>query len=212
MANSVRFEEMSTRLTELHRHLLPTVFSATGEYSDEELDRARGYRLLVHAEIEAYLEDISRAVVTNAIRLWKHDKQPTFSIIAFLASYHSGWSVGDDVNNEEIVKLARSRSIKDSIDEIIDLAQIQFIKKLNNNHGVREKNLKSLMLPTGVDIDDIDSTWITNLDDFGKLRGDLAHKTKSATDEINPMDEYTRVKSLLKGLQDLDQCIQLCGV
>jgi len=76
---------------------------------------------------------------------------------------------------------------------------------LKQNHGVREKNLKSLILPTGLDLTQLNSTWITNLDDFGKLRGEIAHQTVGATTAINPQDEYKRVVDLLQGIKDLDQ-------
>ena len=75
--------------------------------------------------------------------------------------------------------------IKEAVSEIIDQAQTQFIQNLQNNHGVREKNLKTLILPTGVELSDLDSTWIADLDDFGKQRGEVAHTAKKATGGIN---------------------------
>ena len=42
--------------------MLPEKFSPTGDYSDRQLDRARGFRLLAHAEIEAFLEDIGAII------------------------------------------------------------------------------------------------------------------------------------------------------
>lgn len=60
MAPSKRFIELKGRLVELRQNLLPVKFSATGDYTDIQMDHARGYRLLAHAEIESYLEDVSR--------------------------------------------------------------------------------------------------------------------------------------------------------
>lgn len=206
MPQSKRFGILSKRLTELRQHMLPKQFSPTGSYSKREEDRARGYRLLIHAEIESYLEDISRTLVTDRIRAWKKTNTPSNLLIAFIACYHSGWIELDDDHNLNIISLARGRSkSKDSVDEIIDLAQTQFIKVLKQNHGVREKNLRSLILPTGLDLTQLNSTWITNLDDFGKLRGEIAHQTVGVTTAINPQDEYKRVVDLLQGIKDLDQ-------
>lgn len=208
MSVSARFKQLRTRLAELREHLLPKSFSLTGDYTDRELDRARGYRLLVHAEIESYLEDISRETITHAIRGWKASKKPSIGIISFLASYHSSWSVTDSACNEDIIQIAKSRkNIKDSIDEIIDLAQRQYIKKVQDNHGVKEVNLKTLILPTGVDMSLLDQSWITNLDNFGSNRGEVAHKSKQAQTPINPKDEYELVKNLLSGLESLDKQI-----
>ena len=208
MAISARFEELKSRLQELKLHMLPEEFSPTGNYSEPELDRAKGYRLLVHAEIEAYLEDVSRSVVTNGIRKWKQDGRPSVLIVSFLASYHSSWAVNDDKSNEEIIQIAKSRkNMSDSLNEIVDLAQRQFIAKIRENHGIKENNFKTLIIPTGVDIDSLDQTWLTNLTNFGSSRGEIAHKSKRATGEINPKDEYTMVCGLVDGLETLDEFI-----
>lgn len=163
--------------------------------------------MLVHAEIESYLEDIVKETITDCIRNWKSNRKPSSLLIAFLASYHSSWNVNDKTSNEEIIQIAKSRKRKDSVSEIITAAMGQFVKIIEGNHGVREDNFKSLILPTGVDIDQLDQTWLTNLDNFGKLRGEIAHKTKRTTTQVNPKDEFDRVKSLLRGLRDLDVLI-----
>lgn len=165
MRVSNRFKELRARLRELKLHLLPNTFSPTGDYSDRQQDRARGYRLLVHAEIESYLEDVSRETVTQAIRDWKSNQKPSIVIVSFLASYHSSWNVVEEITNEEIIQIAKSRkNVKDSVEEVIDLAQRQFTQKLKENHGVKDKNFKTLILPLGVEISSLDQTWLTNLD------------------------------------------------
>lgn len=205
MPLSKRFLELKKRLSELRRHMLPTKFSPTGSYTERQQDRALGYRLLAHAEIESYLEDIVRTVVTDKIRAWKKSRIPSNLLLAFLACYHSGWNEFDEENKLRIIELARARKkITDRVEEIIDQAQKQFIQLLENNHGIREKNLKPLILPTGVDLKDLDNTWISDIDDFGKSRGYVAHSTKTTIGSINPEDEYNRVKALVTGLKELD--------
>lgn len=209
MALSERFKELESRLSELRKNLLPAEFSPTGQYTDKEQDCARGYRLLAHAEIESYLEDISRETVTEAIRLWKKERKPSRSLISFLASYHSSWNVSDQISNEEIIQIAKSRiNAKESISKVIDLAQTQYLQRLKDNHGVKENNLFTLIIPTGVDVSELDSTWLTNLNNFGSLRGNAAHNSKLATDEINPKDEFSRINSLLVGLKQLDKIME----
>jgi hypothetical protein len=188
--------------------MLPAKFSPTGDYSDRQLDRTRGYRLLVHAEIESYLEDVAREAVMQAIQDWKKNKKPSTILLSFLAAYHSGWNSNDERENEEIVRLAKNRSrVKESVNEAIDIAQKQYITIVRDNHGVKEKNFKRLIIPLGIEIDELDGTWLTNLDNFGASRGETAHKTKRATGQINPEDELTTVKKLLDGLKELDEKI-----
>ncbi len=208
MQLSERYKELKSRLRELRHHLLPATFSPTGDYTDRQLDRTRGYRLLVHAEIESYLEDVSKETVTQAIRDWKANKKPSNIIVSFLASYHSSWSVTEEIKNEELIQIAKSRkNAKDSVVEVINLAQKQFIQKLKENHGIKDKNFKTLILPTGIDIGSLDQTWLTNIDSFGAKRGEVAHKSKRTQGTINPKDEFDTVQALLSGLQELDKKI-----
>lgn len=210
MPVSTRFRALQRRLSELRKYMLPSTFSPTGIYSSRQQDRARGYRVLAHAEIESYLEDMARESVTDAIRCWKSSGRPSMILLSFLAAYHSGWDLEDERTNDEIIRLARRRTrVKDTVNEAIDIAQKQFVTVIQNNHGIKETNFKRLVLPLGVDVDALDSTWITNLDNFGSSRGETAHKAKMASGEINPEDEYETVKQLLVGLKELDSKIQV---
>ncbi len=208
MALSRRFRDLKSRVRELRNHLLPRTFSPTGDYTDRQMDRARGFRLLVHAEIESYLEDVSRDTVTDAIRRWKGEGISSRSLVSFLASYHSSWSVSDTISNDEIMQIAKSRkNIKESVEKIIDLAQTQFIQRIQNNHGIIEDNFYGLIVPTGVDISKLDQTWIASLSSFGSLRGKVAHQSKMVVGTINPEDELKTVNDLIKGIEALDKCI-----
>lgn len=209
MPLSNRYKQLRSRLSELRKHMLPATFSPTGDYSDRQQDRARGYRLLAHAEIESYFEDLSKETVTEAIRKWKTSDKPSNIMISFLASYHSSWSAGDEVSNEELIQIAKSRKNKESIAEVIRLAQSQFAKKLKDNHGVKDKNFKTLFLPTGVDIDSLDQTWLANIDGFGTKRGEVAHSAKQTQGAINPKDEFNTVCLLMSGIKELDSRIMM---
>lgn len=209
MANSQRFLKLEERLQELRQHMLPENFSEIGEYTEKELDLARGYKLLAHAEIESFLEDIAKNKVLQVIREWETQRKPSLTLISFLASYHSSWNVDDNISNEEIIKLSKSRTKSESIKETIDIACKQFIKKIKENHGIREKNFLTLILPLGYDEKNIDATLVSNLDSFGKLRGDIAHNSRnSLTISINPQDELNAVNNILDGLRELDSEIE----
>lgn len=202
--NSQRFQELHARLVELETNFLPEPL-VKPSYTDKEQDLARGYRLLVHAEIESYLEDMSRNSITDAIRKWKVNRHPSRQLISFISCYHSSWSPTDNESNEIILQIAKSRiNAKESVEKVIDLAQKQFTTKLKNNHGIKEENLHLLIVPIGIDLSDLDQNWIANLDNFGAQRGAIAHNQKKTSDTINPSDEYANVQRILIGLKELD--------
>ena len=96
---------------------------------------------------------------------------------------------------------------KEEMKEVVDVAIKQYRKIQDDNHGVREENLMRLILPVGVRKDDLDALWITNLNEFGKRRGDLAHKAVKAQQQIDPKNELQVVDALVVGLKKLDQLI-----
>tara|TARA_B110000908_G_C9914479_1_gene296832 strand:- start:95 stop:457 length:363 start_codon:yes stop_codon:yes gene_type:complete len=103
--------------------------------------------------------------------------------------------------------LVRNKKGKLSIEKIIQLTQDQFLNKIKLNHGIKDHNFKTLILPLGIDIDSLDQTWLTNLDSFGSKRGEVAHTSKYAQGSINPKDEFESVLMLLSGIKELDQTI-----
>ena len=46
---------------------------------------------------------------------------------------------------------------------------------------------------------------IANLNNFGSLRGEVAHQSKKATSAINPKDEFELVEKILAGIEELDE-------
>ena len=65
--SSPRYKLLSRRINELRRHLLPAKFDPTGTYSPRVHERCRAFRLLVHAEFEAFIEDrVSEVVNADA--------------------------------------------------------------------------------------------------------------------------------------------------
>lgn len=206
MPKSDLFRELLARLTELRKHFLPSKFSPTGTYRERNYDRARAYRLLVHAEIEHYLERIAERAVLDCIKNWRADKTASDIIICLLASYHSGW--GDDSENSEALPITSKNNIKAGVDKVIQNTLDQYMHILRTNHGIREENLKNIFIPIGIRFVDLDPTWLIDITSFGKDRGEVAHRSNKAQQAIDPKTEYERVKVLIIGLGELDQLVQ----
>jgi hypothetical protein len=205
---SARFKELKKRLRELRNHMLPAKFSPTGDYSNRQLDRARGYRLLVHAEIEAFIEDVTFEAATKGVSDWSHGKGVSDCLFCLIVNYHHGFKV-EGIDDDSPFPATSRPKPKDEMKEVVDVAIKQYRKIQDDNHGVREENLLRLILPIGVRKDDLDALWITNLNEFGKRRGDVAHKAVKAQQQIDPRNEFQGVEDLLVGLKRLDELIDL---
>lgn len=187
MPQSVRLQQLKRRLTILGRHLLPADLSATGSYSLRVLDRARGYRVLVHAEFEAYLEDRCWALAHGAIQQWKADKKPRHVLMSLLT------------------RCGPSASNGQTLEERIGKAGNSYYHLVKLNHGIRESNLVALLQPVGIELADLDGTWVSTVDSFGVARGEVAHSAVGAQKPIDPRTELTTVKQLTDGFVDLDK-------
>ncbi|MBF7010617.1 HEPN domain-containing protein [Novosphingobium sp. HR1a] len=207
MARSNRFKELRRRLRDLRKHMLPHTFSPTGDYTSRQQDRARGYRLLAHAEIEAFMEEISISAATRGVSEWVNTRKVSDCLFCLITHYHHGFAV-DEIDEEPPFGPSTRQKAKDGIKEVVNVAMQQYRKIHGDNHGVREKNLLRLMLPIGIRKDDLDPLWITNLDSFGRRRGDLAHQAIGAQQAIDPRAELQAIEDLLVGLEKLDGLVQ----
>jgi hypothetical protein len=189
MPQSVRLLQLKKRLTTLRRHLLPADFSATGSYSSRVLDRARGYRVLVHAEFEAYLEDRCWAIAQRAIQQWKVDKKPRSVLMSLLTR------CGPAASNEQILQ------------DRIGKAGSCYRHMIDLNHGIRESNLVNLLQPVGIELTDLDRTWVSTVNSFGVARGEVSHSSIGAQRPIDPRTELIMVRQIRDGFGDLDKLL-----
>jgi hypothetical protein len=197
-AQSKRYRSLSKRIHELRRSFLPKNFNPTGQYTSFQIDKTIAFRLLVHSEIESYFEDRAREIANKALRNWKKNAQPSKVLMCLLAFTDKNWGLPP-----ETVKNIQGQ--KPIISERLETAAKIYFSKLETNHGVRERNILQILLPIGIDYDQIDPFWLTEIDSFGGRRGEVAHKSKLTITEIDPKDEWEKVKKvIIPGIKDID--------
>jgi hypothetical protein len=194
MARSRRFIALLKRLDTLRHHFLPEAFSPIGQYDVREYDLARAYVLLVHAEIESYLEDRARDVADTAEKRWKK-KGSHSNVIRSVFGFHS------HTKNEPWKPF-------DKTPAKIQSALNSYATLISNNHGIKEANVCRLLFPIGIEYRSLNATWLINLDSFGSFRGSLAHLSSIKTQQpVDPETEFKRVAEIVKGLRSLDRKI-----
>lgn len=212
MKRSERFRRLELELRELRRHLLPHKFDKTGEYPARILSRATAYRVLAHAEIESYLEDRAKEIVRAALRSWKEHgrlSRPLMCLLGFAGRQldHPPLTLLPEQANQNDVweaKLKINRKLQD--------ASRAFHNVIGDNHGVKEANLLRLLLPVGIDPDDLDPVWVSLMNTFGELRGEAAHTSRSGWKTSQPPDpesEYATVRKVVEGLRQVDHKLNL---
>lgn len=210
---SQRLQQLISRIAELRTHLLPTDFSEVGDYeqSDQVTVKALSYRVLSHAEIEAYFEDRVVEIAKNAIGSWKQSQHLSRSLL-YLVSFsgrelcrppRSLTSPTGNKEKEWPTYLDPSQRLRDCATSYVQAVQME-------NHGIREHHLLSMLLPVGVDYLALDPVFIADLDSFGRRRGEAAHTSSNllqVRQGVNPKDEHAVVERLLKGVEPIDEIL-----
>lgn len=156
-----------------------------------DLDRLAAFRLLVHAEFEEFLEIKAKQGL---------DKLE--------ADFRAG---GDDMRSNALifiisVYLAKSDDkfrvfLADKWVEYFDQVILAARKIVSDNNGIKESSFAHLALFSGKMPDELDMTLALSLNNFGKSRGDVAHKSASRVRTLlAPSAEAKEVDELLKGL------------
>ena len=102
----------------------------------------------------------------------------------------------------------RIKKDDDSIDQIIERAVEQYRRIVEDNNGIRTRDLKRLLMPVGIALSDLDQTWLNSMNSLGGQRGFVAHKSRLGIRNLpDPKTENDAVNDLLVGLQELDEMV-----
>jgi len=166
-----RFDELSIKFltdqVEAER-LDPTGFQP-------DLDRLAAFRLLVHGEIEDFLEAKAKDNV-NAI--------------ATKISLNAPWMRGSPELIAVAIALKRPMPSLDHLElnkfstfilELLSGARAA----ITDNNGVKSPSFLFLSLLAGKTIDEIDSVLSNSLNSYGKGRGDVAHRSVTHSTTLN---------------------------
>ncbi|MCA3719760.1 hypothetical protein [Phenylobacterium sp.] len=206
---SGRFHDLKNRIQELRRLLLPSRFEPTGTYKDplRVTTRALSFRVLAHAEVETYLEDRVLEVATTALQAW--ETQRFVSVVTFHLIGFSGRAV--DLPPDTLFTTDQNKQKtwehKTAIDHRFSRCVSDFHHRIRQqNHGVKEKNIMSLLIPIGFDMSKCDQLFLQMMSTFGEERGLVAHTSgKSHVQKaVDPKSEYTNLVNILKDLKVID--------
>lgn len=205
MATSKRYKELMCGVRKLRCALLPGKFDPTGTYRGAERAhlRAISFRILVHAEIESFIEDRAHQLFDEAWNAWKNHRAPSRVLSALLA--FSGQSMPTPPSRLG----SQGKKDYDDINGLLSRAKKYWKDNVyKNNNGVKEANVLALLLPLGIDGGDFDTTLLADLTSFGGSRGAVAHKSSvGVTTYADPKSEYDQANQLVTALASIDKLV-----
>lgn len=196
-AQCVYFNHLNTRLTELTQKFMSDQLA--GEEADPvafepDLDRLAAYRLLIHAEIEEFLELKAKENIRKIEACIKAG-QPWMKQHPELLSLAVELQRDLPKRNPEHIT---SQIVSDYITGLLASAN----KEIKDNNGIKSQSFSFLSICAGKTADEIDDALSASLNSYGKSRGDVAHTSAARSRNINaPSTEHKTAKDLINELK-----------
>lgn len=193
--NSLHFRRLRRQVKKLDG-LLPKV-DIFGKYTDLKLYRMISYRMLCHAALESYFEEVSRDVLERSYRRWSNNNFMEKHLVSLCFRYSRQPEIKDHV----FFNLQ-----KGSASLLVKMAVDWHSKSIADNNGIKEYNIGILFKPYGNGTIDAFSSIQSDLDSYAAARGQYAHTTPSAIQTIpDPKDEKIFIDQIISSLLPIDQ-------
>ncbi|MCM1236664.1 MAG: HEPN domain-containing protein [Ruminococcus flavefaciens] len=182
-----KYRELIKRVKNIQKHFVAAFIDKdVMELNEREMDLCRGYKMLCHAEIEYYFEEIAKIILKESLWNWQSDRKVTLPIAGLLANYE---------------KIDTNDSISTKINKIAS----DYSKMLSkSNHGIKEENLKKIFGNLGVNVSELDAIWVATLASYGSSRGTIAHTSAIVQTPINIKETIIETESILDGIENFE--------
>lgn len=185
-----RYRALKSRLKELEKHYIKSFYEKDPfDWTPRQHDLARGYRVLCHAEIESYLEEMAKDLLTYSVNEWRRDEKVTITMTSLMTYFYRPEKT-------------------DKLSTMFNKAANDFKKQvIEGNHGIKTENLKKLFRPLGIDIEELDTAWKSTLDTYGSRRGETAHTSARAQQTIDLRTEKRDLENIVEGIEVLEHIV-----
>lgn len=199
---SQHFKHLTKNLSKLEKIFLSMKMKPDGSYTFPEQAMARAYALLSHAEIENYFENVASEVVIRAYKKWISDRKPSHVLLSVTAFRDVKEKIPENVSKGKI-NTNEEGKIENRMLESVN----EYEAMISKNNGIKEVDLLKILLPLGIHLNDIDPTFLSSIDSFGRNRGEIAHKSLKVKILIDPFAKKKDVANILTEISKLDNKI-----
>lgn len=204
---SIEYRSLKQSVSELEGDLLNFEVKVLEPYSNEELLKCQAYVVFSHAEIQVYWEKVARRILQEAEGRWRSNNGID-RVIASLLAFRRTDRVAIPDNPSQPSNVS-------DLGNMIDHAIAKQKEAIDDNNGIKSKNLASLLCPLGMMKDDFSPTFLIQSDQTGKKRGDIVHKSRSVSVRTirDPFsDEKGDIDKLLAEIELVDESLEQMGL
>ncbi|SFT96525.1 hypothetical protein [Halomonas saccharevitans] len=204
--NTELYVQVSDRIDQLSNHLMPSEFDDFVNYDPCYYDMARGYCLLVHAELENYFERVGLAYLKSKYDRWVSGNGGEDCIIAITMTLAIEGHQSEDGLFSELLSKVRSSGGKGKLKTQLGRYVNEYYRwMLGRVNGIKKEDLKKIFAPAGV-FEEIEP-YVSSFDRYGELRGGIAHSNvgPGLVQEVNPKYFYdTLYRNIMPDLSSID--------
>ena len=184
--NSDSFDYLKNRVKDLeHAFLDDKLEQDISDFDKVQEDQIKAFRVLCHAELEAYFEEMAKKLLDNAVNEWRNNRVH-LTVASILGHFGA-------------IQTAATISTK-----IYDAIKRFERERIAQNNGIKEVDIIKLFKPLGIEKDQIDVALLSTLDSYGGARGFTVHNSAKTHQPIDPRTELRTVEIILDGLKDFD--------
>lgn len=180
----------------------PDPFMSTPINSKKDIitlnNRIRSFYLVVHAEIQGYLEYLSKGYLSKAYKEYVENNRITKLLLFFSTYGHPNIPTGENFSKE-----SNNKYIYDfgSFEERYNVMYNSYSKVIKDNNGVKLRDCVKLFYPLGLSLNELEKfKCVVLLESFGEKRGNFAH---------NPYHEVFKGNKMVTTVTDVDNEIKL---
>lgn len=205
---SYHYRKLRISIRSLRRHLLPQAFSPTGAYRERVFTGVVAFRVLCHAEIEEYFEIRTVEIAKSAFSQYRNTGKVSLPAIALMSFSGREHRLPPHTIDPPDPSMRKTWLSEVELKQRLNDCTAAFIRRVSQeNHGVRERNIVSMLLPVGIESSSIDRVFLSEIDNFGSIRGEYAHKSPSVhtLKKPDPKDELLKIRNLLELILPIDK-------
>ncbi len=164
----------------------PDPFAGIDDKQKQEilLHRIRGTVLVIHSEVQSFLEFLGKAYINKAHSIYKEDGKITEMFLFFLTTSPIVFPNSNQYTNpsSDLPSTNSKQEIDfkmfNGIEERFDCIYKSYCDNIAKNYGIKEKNLVRIFNPLGITYEELHEMKIFTLaNEYGNIRGDFAHET-----------------------------------
>lgn len=174
-----------------------------------EVDRLHSFRLLAHAEVQSFIEDVVQNALVVTEQMLDQGRKLTHAghhLIVYSDILESADRRQSQNSRYPLFRLDQASVQVGRDPDVLRKAIKLHRKRVNENNGVKASNLRRLLMPVGFREYSLRPGLLDLLDAFGTARGQVAHATGviGAMQLPSGSSELGIVWQILPGLHDLD--------